>query len=146
MRVGSDRQVTHNPIFTKLVTDSDDKLLGMVAYGIYKSAKKEWILQFEADHRRPPNSDELRAYALTWTPQLIQNATDAAASALAEFASEAIDEAQPDILRDALKGNSVRSIGLGIASAFIYTVLLILLVLLLKTAGVDLLSIAGTVG
>lgn len=137
--------MAHNPIFTKLVTDSDDKLLGMVAYSIYKSAKKEWIQQFEADHSRSPNAEELRGYAVTWTPQLIQNATDAAASALAEFASEAIDEAQPAILRDALKGSSVRSISLGVASAFIYTVLLILIVVVLRTAGVDLLSIAGSV-
>lgn len=136
----------HNPIFTKLVVETDDKLLGMVAYGIYKSSKREWIQQFQVDHSRAPEVAELHAYAATWTPQLVQNATDAASSALAEFASEAIDEARSDILEDALKGDAVRTVGLGIVSTFLYTVLLILVVIVLKAAGVDLLSIAGSVG
>lgn len=138
--------MAHNPVFTKLVVDSDDKLLGMVAYGIYKTSKREWIHSFEEAHGRPPNNDELLAYAGIWTPQLVQNATDAAASALAEFASGAIDEARPNILKDALKGDAVRSVLLNMLAALLYTIALICVVLVLKASGIDILSIAGSVG
>ena len=136
--------MAHNPIFTKLVVDGDDKLLGMVAYGIYKTSKREWIQSFTDEHDRQPTPAELTAYAGTWTPQLIQNATDAATSALAEFASGAIDEARPAILKDALKGDAVRSVLLNMLSALLYTLALIAVVLVLRKSGVDLLSIAGS--
>ncbi|WP_375391271.1 hypothetical protein [uncultured Sphingomonas sp.] len=134
----------HNPIFTKLVVEGDDKLLGMVAYAIYKTSKREWIQSFNAERGRDPEPAELAAYAATWTPQLIQNATDAATSALAEYASGAIDEARPAILKDALKGNAVRSILLNMLSALLYTLALIAIVLVLKKSGVDLLSISAS--
>ena len=136
--------MAHNPIFTKLVVDGDDKLRGMVAYGIYKTSKREWIQAFADEHGRPPMAAELSAYAGTWTPQLIQNATDAATSALAEFASGAIDEARPAILKDALKGDAMRSVLLNMLSALLYTLALIAMVVVLKRAGVDVLSIAGS--
>ncbi|RYF33046.1 MAG: hypothetical protein EOO38_30435 [Cytophagaceae bacterium] len=134
----------YNPIFTRLVVDSDDKLLGMVAYGIYKTSKREWIQSLREEQDRDPTAEELSSYAATWTPQLIQNATDAAVSALAEFASGAIDEARPNILKDALKGSSVRSVLLNMLSALLYTLALIAVVIILKASGVDLLSIAGS--
>ena len=121
----------HNPIFTKLVVESDDKLLGMVAYGIYKTSKREWIQSVQGTQGRGPTPEELSAYAATWTPQLILNATDAATSALAEFASGAIDEARPNILKDALKGNAVRSVLLNMLSGLLYTLALIAVVLVL---------------
>ena len=130
--------MAHNPIFTKLVVDSDDKLLGMVAYGIYKTSKREWIQVFTEEQGRPPTTAELTAYAGTW------NATDAATSALAEFASGAIDEARPAILKDALKGDALRSVLLNMLSALLYTLGLIVVVVVLRKAGVDLLSISAS--
>lgn len=135
----------YNPVFTKLVVDNDDKLLGMVAYGIYKTAKREWISTFEADNNRSPNGDELVAYGSTWTSQLIQNANDAATSALAEFAAGAIDEARPNILKDALKGGAVRTVLLNMLSGLLYTLALIGVVVVLKASGVDILSISSSV-
>lgn len=118
----------------------------MVAYGIYKTSKREWIHSFEEGAGRPPSHEELLTYAGTWTPQLIQNATDAATSALAEFASGAIDEARPNILKDALKGSAVRSVLLNMLSALLYTLALVFVVLVLKASGIDILSVAGSVG
>lgn len=138
--------MAHNPIFTKLVSDSDDKLLGMVAYGIYKTSKREWILASEEISGHPPSPIEITSYAATWTPQLIQNATDAASSALAEFASAAIDEARPDILKDALKGGNTRTVLLGMLSALLYTIFLVLVVVALKASGIDIFSISKAVG
>jgi len=138
--------VAHNPIFNQLVEGSDDRLLGMVAYAIYKNAKKEWVLGIQEQHGREPTQEELAAYAATWTPQLLANATDSARSALAEFASVAIDDARAGIVEEALRGGSVKSVLLSMLAALLYTVALVLVVIVLKAAGIDLVSIVGAVG
>lgn len=138
--------MAYNLVFTKLVVESEDQLLGMIAYGIYKTSKREWICSVEQEKGRAPTTEELSAYSGTWTPQLLQNATDAATSALAEFASGAIDEARPNILKDALKGDAVRTVLLNMLSALLYTIALIAVVLVLKAGGVDLLAISHAIG
>jgi len=136
--------LAYNPVFKQLVEDSNDKVLGMVAYGIYKTSKREWMLAVKADKGRDPSPKELADYAATWTPQLIDNAVDAAESALAEFASVAIDGARPEIVTEALKGSAVRNVLLSMLAALLYTVALIMVALVLKAAGIDLLSVIGT--
>jgi hypothetical protein len=50
-------------LFKKLVT-SDDDLVGLVAYGLYKQNKYEWLGAFENSCGRRPSADESRAYVL----------------------------------------------------------------------------------
>jgi hypothetical protein len=134
--------VAYNDIFERLVDQSDDPVRGYVAYGIYKKAKREWIQAFKAAHGGTgPTVEQTEAYVATWTPQLITNATDAAESSLAEFAASAIADARPSIVEEALKGNGLKSVLLSMLAAFLYTLLLIGVVIVLKISGVDLLSI-----
>ena len=138
--------VAYNDIFEKLVDRSDDAIRGYVAYGIYKQAKREWIQAFEAAHGGVgPTAEQTEAYVATWTPQLVKNATDAAESSLAEFAASAIADARPGIVEEALKGDGLKSVLLSMLAAFLYTLALIGLVILLKLAGVDLLSLLQAV-
>jgi len=64
-----------------------------------------------------------------------------AANALAEYASEVVESARPQILKEALQGSVGRALWLGILTNFVYTLILIGLVILLKWAGVDLLAL-----
>lgn len=133
--------MAHNPIFEELVDKADDKLLGMVAYGVYKTAKRQWIVSFTEERGRKPSAVELANYQRTWTPQLIENATDAATAALAEYASEAIDEARSDIVEEALKGTALKSVLLSMLAALLYTLFLLAVVIVLRKSGVDILSL-----
>ncbi len=63
---------------------------------------------------------------------------------LATFGRQLIEEERPNILEEALRGQTGKTIGLNIVSAFLYTCMLIALVVVLKRAGVDLLSIAAS--
>jgi hypothetical protein len=51
------------PLFKRLVT-ADDDLVGLVAYGLYKQNKYEWLAAFEKTCGRRPTPDESRAYVL----------------------------------------------------------------------------------
>lgn len=53
-----------NFIYSKLVRDDDD-IIGMVAYGIYKKHKIEFIESIKSTHDREPNIDEWHAFAIS---------------------------------------------------------------------------------
>ena len=132
----------HNPLYDTFVDVLEaDRLQGLIAYGLYKKAKQEWASEHFARENRPPNDGELRAYIRTWTPSQVEGKRVEAANALAEFASEVVESARPQILKEALQGNVGRTLWLGILTSFVYTLILIGLVILLKWAGVDLLAL-----
>jgi len=66
-----------------------------------------------------------------------------AAGVLAQFAEGAVSDAKPAIVEDALKGSAWRTIWQSITANAIYTLMLIGVVVILKRAGIDLLSLAG---
>jgi hypothetical protein len=132
----------HNPLYDTFVdVPETDWLQGLVAYGLYKRAKQEWASEHFARENRPPNDGELRAYIRTWTPSQVEGKRAEAANALAEYANEVVESARPQILKEALRGSVGRALWLGILTNFVYTLLLISIVILLKWAGIDLLAL-----
>ncbi len=60
-------------MFGQLVKDADD-LVGMVAYGLYKLARRDWSEAFMARHRRAPDAVELNSFILgEQTPRRIES-------------------------------------------------------------------------
>lgn len=51
----------HNGVFTTLVT-SDQDIVGLVAYSIYKQNKYDWLMAFSRQRGRMPNPDETQSY------------------------------------------------------------------------------------
>ena len=50
--------MAYNAMYERLVDGSSNPVQGYIAYGLYKSAKREWVRQFEAERgrpQRPPN-------------------------------------------------------------------------------------------
>ena len=130
-------------MYERLVDGSANPVQGYIAYGLYKSAKREWVRQFEAERGRPPKAPEIRGYVEAYTPQM-RNVFDAqAAGVLAEFADGAVSGARPMIVEHALRGTVWRAIWQAITANAIYTLLLIAAVVILNRAGVDILSLAG---
>ncbi|MGA0595431.1 hypothetical protein [Enterovirga sp. CN4-39] len=139
----------YNPIFTRFVElerGGDEQIQGLIAYGLYKVAKREWVRGISEVSGLKPTETQLADYAATWTESRLKGLEDQAQNALARFAEVVVEENTPSIREEALRGTSWKSIGTSIAANFIYTLLLIAIVVLLRVAGVDLLSIAGSVG
>ena len=134
----------YNPIFETFV-DPDkpdhEQLSNLVAYSLYKRAKAEWTKGFKVRRGRGPSPDELTAYHETWTSIQIGALRDRAWSSLAAFGESIVEDAKPGILKEALRGTFWPEIWRGVFAAFLYTVLLILAVLVLRWSGIDALSI-----
>jgi hypothetical protein len=52
-----------NPIFELLVKSEND-VVGLLAYGLYKQNKRDWLIAFQANHGRAPDAAELAAFIL----------------------------------------------------------------------------------
>ncbi len=134
----------YNRVFEKFVGESPDgmsDIVGIVAYGIYKNAKREWATDFRAAYGRAPSQDDLRAYHATWTPAQIQSARNSAAQVMAEYADTVISEEEPRILRDAVKGRFWPSIFTSMFANACYTLILIFIAVILAKAGIDLIGL-----
>lgn len=138
----------YNRVFEKFVGEGDDAMsdiVGIVAYGIYKNAKKEWATDFRAAYGRPPAFSDLKAYHATWTPAQIQSARNSAAQVMTAYADSVISAEEPRILRDAVKGSFWPAVGTSIFANAVYTVGLIILAVILANAGIDLLGLVSSV-
>jgi hypothetical protein len=133
----------YNPIYEKLVDESGDgaDLVGLVAYALYKRAKRNWARELRARRQRKPTAEELDAYVDTWTADRLEGVKSEAGAALAEYASAVVAEQEPEILRRALRGSFWRAVWPSMVAAFLYTLILIGAAFVLARAGVDFIGI-----
>ncbi|KMO18952.1 hypothetical protein [Methylobacterium platani] len=144
MAAGVDeKQPRYNPIFERFVPPdrADENVRGLIAYGLYKIAKREWAQGLQERLGRQPTPEEQDAYIATWTDSRLRGLEQQADATLAAFAETVVTEATPAIREDALRGTSGKSIGLSIAANAIYTLILIALALVLAWGGIDLIGL-----
>lgn len=123
----------YNFIYEQLVI-SDDDLVGLVAYGIYKKHKIEFITRFKEQHDREPEKGECEAFFITSTTesQLAKyrdQAENLLSEAVGNVATEEINKFEAEMLhnykseiKSALPSGWV-TVGLGILSAFIFSLI-----------------------
>jgi hypothetical protein len=142
----------YNTVYEKLVQHDDD-LVGLIAYALYKQNKRDWLVEHRNRKAKDPTEAEMSAYL---TSQQLDGTVrmyrERAAAVLDEFGKQVIDRATPDIQRDAVAGSIEKSLSwwrqipTGIASALVYTILLIVIAIVLRHAGIDLLGIVSSLG
>lgn len=143
-------QIDYNDAFEKLVKiDAEgrvdltvDHLTGLIAYGIYKQTKREYVAMWRAEFGHPPSEGDLRAWSQSQTgPTQLKGLRKNAAEILREYQRTAVVNATPAIQRNALRGAFWPSVRASMTGAALYTLSLILLSAALAFAGVDLIGI-----
>jgi hypothetical protein len=130
------------PIYERFVDKAENPVLGLVAYGLYKKAKREWSKNFVEQNGRQPTDPERLSYMSSLTDATVHAYNARATEVLASYAESVVNDATPRIREDALRGTFVKNVGVNISANIIYTILLIAFALILKFNGVDLLSIS----
>lgn len=146
MTGGEPAQPNYNPIFERLVDSAESdhaQLQGLLAYGLYKIAKREWASEIRVQQGRGPTDAELESYIATWTPSRLDGVLGEAAQILAEYANFVINDAEPRILRNAAKGSFRRSFWSSFWATTAFAALLAVLGIILVWQGVDVLGAAG---
>ena len=136
-----------NPLFDLFVkhkSSGRERLQGYVAYALYKQAKREWAEK----KGRKPTDDELKAYVETWTdsPSRLSGLTDQSSRILDEFGDNFVQAARSGIREDALRGTFRKAVWSSVVGTFSYSALLLAILILLKTFGVDVLGLAEKLG
>ncbi len=129
-----------NFIYSKLVRDDDD-IIGMVAYGIYKKHKIEFIESVKKEQNREPNREEWHAFSIsTNTDSQLEKYIAQADSTLATFvmnsAGEQIKYSERKMLEQyqenikAVLPSNWKTVGLSVLGSFIFsTVVTVALIL-----------------
>jgi hypothetical protein len=129
-----------DPIFPRFFKDGQDaqqKVLGLIAYGLYEEARREWADDFRARDGRYPSEDELRGYERSWTASRLDGLKNGAAQILASYADTIAAHVETQTLRGALRGGFIRNVGLWLLSAVLFTLAALGFFVALSRAGVD---------
>lgn len=135
----------YNDVFERLVDDADEgdeQLVGLVAYGLYKVGKREWLVTFRRENGRAPTEAECRLHARTQTDTTLQGYKAHASKVVEAYASAVLDGATPSIVADARIGSYWRSFWPSYTSSLAFSITLILLALILSYFGLPLPIIA----
>ncbi|MBR3895571.1 MAG: hypothetical protein IKJ42_00905 [Bacteroidaceae bacterium] len=127
----------YNFIYEKLVTAEDD-LVGLIAYGIYKKHKIEFITQIKEELQREPTQEECRSFfAASTTESQLGNYRSQAETMLLEMvgniAGEEIREYEKEMLREYKKEisacipSNVKTFGVSILAGVVSTMLFTLI-------------------
>lgn len=127
----------YNFIYEKLVTAEDD-VLGLIAYGIYKQHKIEFITKIKEENKREPTQEECNSFfAASTTESQLNNYRNQAEALLSEtvanIANEELGRYEDEMvrnykkeIRDCIPGNWKTffvSVGAGVVSAFLFAII-----------------------
>lgn len=127
----------YNFIYEKLVTTEDD-LVGLIAYGIYKKHKIEFITKIKEEQQRDPIDEECHAFFIASTTDTqLENYRSQAETMLSEMvgniAREEIAEFEKEMLKNykqeissCVPSNKTSfwiSMGAGVVSAFVFSLI-----------------------
>ena len=129
-----------NFIYSKLVRDDDD-IIGMVAYGIYKKHKIEFIESIKKEHHREPNEEEWHAFALSSNTdsqldKYISQADNSLATFVMASAGEQVKNAERQMLEQyqanikAVLPSNWKTVGLSVLGSFIFSAVITLALIL----------------
>jgi hypothetical protein len=129
-----------DPVFPRFFRDGEEpkhKLIGLMAYGLYEEARREWVDDFKLREGRYPSPEELRAYETSWTVSRLDGLRNAAVQVLASYADSLARDIENQALRQALRGSFFRSVGRWLFSATLFCAAALGLMIAASRSGID---------
>jgi hypothetical protein len=129
-----------DPVFPRFFRDGEEpqpKLVGLIAYGLYEEARREWVDAFKGREGRFPLAEEVRAYENSWTASRLEGLKNAAVQVLASYADTLAREIENQALRRALRGSFFRSGWRWLVSAVLFAAVVLGVMVALNRAGID---------
>jgi len=91
----------YNPAYERLV-QSDDDLVGLVAYGLYKQSKRDWIKRFFDRNGASPSNEQLMDYVDRYSDVDLMRFRDQAEDMMLRFAEVMVEDRAPAIREEGL--------------------------------------------
>jgi len=165
----TDDETSYNQAYETLV-GADDDLVGMLAYALYKRSKRHWVIRHRQTYGREPSGEEYRTFVdAQLDPDSVKRLRDDATSLLYSYAESVVESYSPQIRQEALGEDAVRraeeahtalkdtlgtiaskdtfwkNLAISALGAFLYSVILALIAIILHFVGVSLIDIVPPV-
>lgn len=148
----------YNEIYEKLVDSEGEDLPGLIAYSLYKQSKREWLIDHEKQHDRRPDQAEEAIFVSAFTANELRRLRDDATNMLAAYAAHVIEQEKPELIEQGRQDHLIglvdgrleemrsqgrwwRQVVAGALGAFGYSILLLLLLLIIRWVGIDLIDL-----
>ncbi len=127
----------YNRVFENLVdrADPNEELIGLVAYGLYKIAKREWVMDYMSNHQRKPDDPAHQEYARSQTQSVLDGYTSRATEIVATYANSVVESERAGIERDALRGTFFKAVLSSFVGSFAFAAALALLFFIISISG-----------
>jgi len=136
-------QPSYNQAFETIV-DSEEDVIGLFAYALYKQHKRDWIVSHKAENGAEPSEIEKAAFMRSQLlAKTVESYRQRASEILGDYTNQVVEQAKPQHFREALTDRVELALGYwrgvwtGMSAAFFYTLILILFSVILRYAGVD---------
>ncbi|MBF0374252.1 MAG: hypothetical protein HQL39_12650 [Alphaproteobacteria bacterium] len=143
----------YNQIFDRIrIAAGDDQVIAFVAYGLYKLEKQEWARKLSERSGRPPTPGQADDFVDTWGAKRLESVLSNAANIVSAYTNAAIENERPQIAKDAIgaldrkldeirQGDFWKAAWSSTVGAFGYSLVIILVALVLKVSGIDVLNV-----
>ena len=128
----------YNSVFEQLVDEAEngaETLVGLVAYGLYKVGKREWVLDVRKETGTKPTEEQLLAHAKSQTSTVLEGYRSQAAEIVATYANAIVESERPEILKEAMRGTFMRSFWPSFAASVAFAAVLSLIVIIAAING-----------
>jgi hypothetical protein len=129
-----------DPVFPRFFRNGEGpshEVIGLMAYGLYEEARREWVDDFKVREGRYPSPEELRTYETSWTSSRLDGLKNAAVQVLASYADTLARDIENQALRQALQGRFFRSVMRWLFSATLFCAAALGLLIASSRAGID---------
>ncbi len=123
----------YNTVFERL--NAPNTIAGAIAYTLYKTAKREWVTNYKAQHGVRPSDAEIRHYSTTLTDVVLTAYTANANSILTTYADRVIQDVKPKIIQETLAGTFGRSFWPSFWASVSFASLLLVIVIIAALFG-----------
>lgn len=117
----------YNTVFERLVDKADggSEVVGLIAYGIYKVSKRQWLTDFKKGSGEKPSDEHVTVFAASQTDVTLDGYKAQAQQILAAYAEGILSEERPKIIKDAVRGLFWSSVASSIVASFFFSLFLL---------------------
>jgi hypothetical protein len=107
--VDGQKKYAHSHVFDDLIQNDED-LPGFLAYGVYKSRKRQWIVDFQKDNGVAPTKEQCLDFSFTYREDSLAALRRDAEGRLFRFAEEVIDSRRPELMTEAFNQRAISEV------------------------------------
>jgi hypothetical protein len=131
----------YNKIFETLCSDGDQlDIFDMVAYSLYKKAKKEFVKNIKVQYSRKPTQSELNNYVSSAELHL-ENYKSQAERMVGDLFNNILNEKYPEIenqvLKEYNKNNFWYDVFIGLFTSFLWSVILVVMYFIISGYSIE---------